>query len=453
MIKEIEIPEIAENVTDGIVIGVLVSEGDTIEADQDILEIETDKAAVELPAPFGGTVTEILVSEGDEVAVGQAVMKVETDGEAEEEAGEEEAGEKKTRDEGAESAEEDARDEDRERKEPKKRDAERKRDEAEERTAGKRREKKEPEPAGEKRTKEDREPEPAGDATDVPASPATRRLARELGIDITRVKGSGPSGRITADDVKSHARKRTGGGEAAREGGAERREKLTRIRALTAERTTTSWQTIPHVTQHDEADLTRLNDYMSAASARVEKAGGKLTVTAVLTKLVAHALRVYPRFNASADMDAGEIVYHARVAIGIAVDTDRGLLVPVLQDPDRKGILEIAVEIGELAAAARGGDLEVSQMQGATFSISNLGGISGTGFSPIVVPPQVAILGVARSQMRPFYTGSTFEPREMLPFSLSYDHRVIDGADGARFTRWLKTAIEDPFAALMEGGG
>jgi pyruvate dehydrogenase E2 component (dihydrolipoamide acetyltransferase) len=240
----------------------------------------------------------------------------------------------------------------------------------------------------------------------------------------------------------------TGGGRAA---GGSRREKMTRVRSLTAERTMKSWQSVPHVTQFDEADMTGLNRYMEAAAPKVEKAGGKLTVTAVLVKLVAHALRAYPRFNARIDMEAGEIEYLSQIAIGIAADTDRGLLVPVVRDPDRKSITSLAIEIVELAKKARSGDLDVSQMQGGTFSISNLGGIGGTGFTPVVVEPQVAILGVARAKTQPVHVNGRFEPREILPLSLSYDHRAIDGADGARFVSWIKTAIEDPLAALMEG--
>lgn len=456
MVREIKLPEIAENVSEGTITGVLVSEGDTIEADQDILEMETDKASVEVPAPFGGRVKEILVGEGDDVSVGQAVMKVEAD----EDAGGDDGG---ASTEGRDAGE---------------------RGEDAGGTA-------EPQGTAQREGHPRHEGVETGGAgasgmggaaaaerarsADVPASPATRRLARELGVDITEAEGSGPGGRVSSEDVKAHARRGLGGGaneapsgggrapssggrgaseQAAREGGGagERRERMTRVRALTAERTTQSWQTIPHVTQHDEADLSRLNAWMEKAAPKVEKAGGKLTVTAVLTKLVAQALRVFPRYNASADMDAGEIIYHDRVAIGIAVDTDRGLLVPVVRDPDRKSVTSIAIEIGELAKAARSGDLEPSQMQGATFSLSNLGGIGGTAFTPVIVPPAVAILGVARAQTKPVYDGRRFVPHEVLPLSLSYDHRVIDGADGARFVVWIRTAIEDPFAALMEGG-
>lgn len=487
MTKEIHFPAIGENVEEGTVTEVLVAEGDAIEADQNILEMETDKASVQVPAPFGGTVTEILVSSGDTVSVGQAVLKVETEeGGGEEPA--EDGGEKQTSGEKQSAGEEKDGDEPAEGGREKRGGIEQ-RDRGEQGgadrggEAGHREQRDSRGGEGARESRGGGEPDAAEAAdrvraADVPASPATRRLAREIGVDITQVSGSGPGGRISQDDVKAHAREgggRSGGAAGAPRGGPEgaargtgrgsegrrsempgagegRREKMTRVRSLTAERTTASWQNVPHVTQHEEADLTELNAYMKKAAPKVEKAGGKLTLTAVITKLVAQALRIYPRFNASADMEAGEIVYHPNVAIGIAADTDRGLLVPVVRDPDRKSIVQIALEIGELAKAARNGDLEPSQMQGQTFSISNLGGIGGTAFTPVIVPPCVAILGIARAQTKPVYTGATFEPRQVLPMSLSYDHRVIDGADGARLAVWLKTAIEDPFAALMEGG-
>ncbi len=435
MQKEIRIPEIAENVSEGTITGILVKKGETIEADQDVVEVETDKAAVEVPSPFGGTIEEILVSEGDEVSVGEVIMKVETDEEADEEADEDRDAESREKSAGLDESEP-------ERHEQKPREAGEESAERDEADA----------PSEEKAPS-------APSAPDVPASPATRRLARELGVDITEVEAGGDGGRISAEDVKRHVREDQGrkaratrGDERQPSAAAQRREKMTRVRALTADRTTTSWQTIPHVTQHEEAELTAVEEFIERTAPRIEKAGGKLTLTAVLTKLVAAALRVYPRFNASLDAEAGEIIYHSHVAIGIAADTDRGLLVPVIRDPDQKSVPSIALELGELARAAREGDLGPDQMQGATFTISNLGGIGGTSFTPIILPPQVGILGVARAATRPVHTGRGFEPRRILPLSLSYDHRVIDGADGARFTGWLKTAIEDPFAAMMEGG-
>jgi len=406
--KDVQLPEIAENVEEGTVTGVLVSEGDTVEADQNILELETDKASVEVPAPFGGTVGEILVSEGQDVSVGDVIMRFKESDDPESEQPQE-----SDESEGADDSEEP--------------------------------EKKESSPAG---TEKDEAPKKRqrsekSSTADVPASPATRRMAREIGVDLEDVTGTGPGGRISAQDVKDTARESDSGG---------RREQMTRVRSLTAQRTQTAWREIPHVTQFDEADLAQLNEYMEQAAEKVAKRGGKLTVTAVLVKLCAHALRAFPRFNASIDMESSEIVYHERVAIGVAADTDRGLLVPVLSDPDHKDIVTIALELGELAAAARAGELEVSQMQGGTFSLSNLGGIGGTAFTPVVVQPQVAILGVARASIKPVYHSNRFEPREILPLALSYDHRAIDGADGARFVSWIRTAIEDPFSAFMYGG-
>jgi len=459
--KEIKLPEIAENVEEGTVISVLVSEGDEIKADQDILELETDKASLEVPSPSGGTVKEILVSEGDTVSVGDVIMKVEESGD--------EGGDDSEKDEAkgdqaaAEEAESDKAESPKNRqKKPVKHEnkSEDKSEKESEKEEGKTQETSGGKPDRQGGGEKTKGGNGGGSASDVPATPATRRLAREIGVDITEVSGSGPGGRVTAADVKESSRggkkgggESRGGGESGggRSDGGTRREKMTRVRSLTAERTMKSWQSIPHVTQFDEADLSGLNRYMEAAAPKVEKAGGKLTVTAVLVKLVAHALRAYPRFNAQIDMDAGEIEYQSQIAIGIAADTERGLLVPVVRDPDRKSITSLAIEIAELAKKARSGELDVSQMRAGTFSISNLGGIGGTAFTPVVVEPQVAILGVARAKTQPVHVNGRFEPREILPLSLSYDHRAIDGADGARFVTWIKTAIEDPFAALMEG--
>ncbi len=462
--KEIKLPEIAENVEEGTVISILVSEGDQIKADQDILELETDKASLEVPAPSGGTVKEILVAEGDNVSVGDVIMKLEESGEDEsggEEDDSEQAGEKDQ-----ESSDKGESKQDNKKKSGKDEKAETK-DKQPEKEPEESSEKKQSQGADEQKQSEQKQSEQKGggrakdgaeSASDVPATPATRRLAREIGVDIAEVSGSGPGGRITAADVKDASRggESSGGAGGGRsDGGAaaegNRREKMTKVRSLTAERTMKSWRAIPHVTQFDEADMTGLNRYMEAAAPKVEKAGGKLTVTAVLVKLVAHALRAYPRFNAQIDMEAGEIEYQSEIAIGIAADTERGLLVPVVRNPDRKSITSLAIEIVELAKKARSGELEVSQMRGGTFSISNLGGIGGTAFTPVVVEPQVAILGVARAKTQPVHVNGRFEPRPILPLSLSYDHRAIDGADGARFVSWIKTAIEDPLAALMEG--
>lgn len=446
MPKEITLPEIAENVEEGTIISVLVSAGDTIAADQSILEVETDKASVEVPAPFGGKITEVLVEEGAEVRVGQALMRVESAEGAEEEADSDTGS---ASDSGGESEGKRSRHETTAKSGDEAGDSPR--DEAErssERNA----------PAAEKRSarSHDEERRPRG-RENVPASPGTRRYARELGVRIGRVEGSGPGGRISKEDVTAHARELIAGGGQRRsadaEGGAGgRREKMTRVRQLTAERTLHAWQTIPHVTHFDEAELTELNRYLQIATEKLSKKGVKLTLTALIAKLVSHGLRVFPRFNASVDMESKEIVYHDKIGLSIAVDTDRGLLVPVLRDPDKKSVASIAAELAELAQATRDGSIAAEQMQGGTFAISNLGGIGGVGFTPVIIEPQVAILAVAQAATRPVHDGHGFSAREIMPLGLSYDHRAIDGADAARFLRWLKTAIEDPFAALMEGG-
>lgn len=454
--KDVQLPEIAENVEEGSVTGILVSKGDEVGEGQNILELETDKASVEVPAPFAGTVAEISVSEGDTVAVGDVVMRFEEADTEDGESGSESDRESASREDG-----DGAKDEQKQQKERR----------AEKAPAESSADKEESESAG-MGGKARNEKETDSAAADVPASPSTRRLAREVGVDITTVDGTGPHGRVTAEDVKRAARGgSTGEGETGRSGGtgaegsgrarsgsgdqpsgSDRREPMTRVRSLTAERTQQSWQQVPHVTHFDEANLAALERFIEQHGATVEKRGGKLTVTAVLVKLCAHALRTYPRFNASIDMDAGEIVYHQQIGIGVAVDTERGLLVPVLRDPDRTSVTDIALELGELAAAARDQSLSPDRMQGGTFSLSNLGGIGGTGFTPVVVQPQVAILGVARAQTLPRMTDDRVVPTTLLPLALSYDHRAIDGADGARFVSWLKTAIEDPFSALMMGG-
>jgi len=298
----------------------------------------------------------------------------------------------------------------------------------------------------------------------VPAAPTVRRFAREVGVDIARVAGTGAGGRITIDDVKLHAKRMLtqvaegGAGVAAtldlpdlERFGPIRREAMSKVRRLTAENLHRAWVTAPQVTNHDLADVTELEEIRQRYKERVKQAGGSLTVTSILVKIVASAMKRFPTLNASVDMANHEIVFKDYVHVGVAVDTDRGLLVPVIRDADQKNITEISVELGDLAARARDRKLKPDEMQGASFTISNLGGIGGTGFSPIVNWPEVAILGVSRGRMQPEWIDGAWQPRLMLPLSLSYDHRLVDGADAARFLRWVAEALESPLLLSLEG--
>ncbi|RMG41329.1 MAG: pyruvate dehydrogenase, partial [Planctomycetota bacterium] len=292
-----------------------------------------------------------------------------------------------------------------------------------------------------------------------PAGPATRRLARELGVDLYQVQGTGPGGRITKEDVKAYVRRLTQGGGATAatsqtplpdfsQWGPVERERLSKLGRSAAANLSTAWHVIPHVTQHDEADITDLE----RARRQFDEArdGAKVTMTAVLIKAVVPVLRAYPKFNASFDAAAGEIVYKRYYHIGCAVDTPHGLVVPVIRDVDKKSVREVAKELRDLAARARDRKLELSEMQGASFTITNLGGIGGTAFTPIVNFPEVAILGVARSQPRLQVRDGEVVERLWLPLSLSYDHRVINGADAARFLRALAVLLEQPFRLLID---
>jgi pyruvate dehydrogenase E2 component (dihydrolipoamide acetyltransferase) len=299
----------------------------------------------------------------------------------------------------------------------------------------------------------------------APAAPSVRRLAREVGVDINEVQGTGSEGRISLEDVKEHARRilssigssrGTAQAEAAplpdfsRWGDIER-QPMSNIRRKTAEHLSHAWTTIPHVTQCDKADVTELEELRKKYRDQVQKAGGSLTMTAILVKVLATAVRRFPQFNASVDIQSQEIIHKKYVNVGIAVDTDRGLLVPVIRNADAKSITEIAVEVHQAAEKARDRKLTLEEMSGGTISISNLGGIGGTYFTPIVNWPEVAILGVSRGTFEPVWKDGQFVPRQLLPLSLSYDHRVIDGADAMRALRWIVEAIEQPFLLSLQG--
>jgi pyruvate dehydrogenase E2 component (dihydrolipoamide acetyltransferase) len=323
-------------------------------------------------------------------------------------------------------------------------------------------------------------PAPSASLTPAAASPAVRRLAREIGVDINAVAGTGPVGRISQDDVKEHARRLlssagsagapAAGGAAARASrsmpdfakwGDVQREVWSNIRRVTSEHLSYSWNTVPHVTQFDKADVTSLEELRKKYKDQVVKAGGNLTVTSMLVKVLATALQKFPQFNASIDPDRGEIIYKKYVNVGVAVDTDRGLLVPVIKNVNQKNITQIAVELQQLAEKARDRKLTVDEMSGGSMSLSNLGGIGGTYFTPIVNWPEVAILGVSRGGTEPVWypapgapsgaPAGEFRPRQTLPLSLSYDHRLIDGADAIRFLRWVVEAIEQPFLLSLIG--
>ncbi|MFP4488997.1 MAG: dihydrolipoamide acetyltransferase family protein [Bacteroidales bacterium] len=440
MKKEVKIPDIAENVESGLVAGILVKEGDKVEEDQPLVEIETDKAATDIPSPYSGTVSEIKIKEGDEVEVHQVIMIIDTrEGEEKEEKAEPE--EKPKEEPGEEPKEK-----------PEEKPEEEPEEESKKEGSGeepKKEEKEEPE-------EKDREKPKKENLSDIPAAPSVRRLAREMKVDITEVKGTGPGKRLTADDIKAAAgkEKEEPAEKAERQAdfskwGSTEEEKMSNTRKITAKNVSEAWRTIPHVTQFDEADMTGLNKFMEEIKEKISKEGAKLTVTAVLLKIITLALRKFPSFNASLDMEAGMIIYKHYLNIGVAVDTPRGLLVPIIKEADKKSLAEISVELSEVAQKVREKKVSLEELQGGTFTISNLGGIGGTAFTPIVYPPQVAILGVSRAAYKKIYVKGKFKKRMVIPLSLSYDHRVIDGADGARFLRWICDVIENPYAVIL----
>jgi len=452
-VSDFVIPDLGENVTGGDVVRLLVKPGDSLENDQPVLELETDKATIEVPSTVSGVVKVLKIKVGDKVKVGQVVLTV---------------------DEGSQAGGAEAPPRQEKQQEPGKESASPKSSPAaksHEELAGA-----EPPPGEEISESKQEAPSkvveitrgaqrpaavpaaaaqasPAG-ASNVPAAPSTRRYARELGVDITSVEGNGPGGRVSVDDVHSTARAiiMGGGGRGAAtplpdfsQWGEIERVPLRSIRKKTAERLAEAWATIPHVTQFDKADITELEKLRQKYSKKAEAAGGKLTITAIALKVIAAALRTFPQFNASIDVAGESIVMKKYVHIGVAVDTDRGLLVPVIRDVDKKSIVELSVELAAMAEKTKAGKLQPPEMQGGSFTISNLGGIGGTYFTPIVNPPEVAILGISRSSTEPVWTDDSFEPRLMMPLSLSYDHRVIDGATGVRFLRWVAEAFEQPF--------
>lgn len=460
MAKEITLPKLSEDVDEGTVAEVMVKEGDTVDEDESIIAVESDKATVEVPCPEAGIVKEVKVSEGDSIKTGDVILLLEDDGESKEkdedekEAPEEDTKKEKDEDTDEEKVKEEKEDQAEEEEEPEEeteKAGEPGEEEEEKPEKTEDEEKKDQEAVEEEETEEK---EKTG-KKETPAAPGAKRLAREHDVNLDEIEGSGPDGLITADDVKKAAglsEKETAADmklpDFSKWGTVERKP-LSNIRKATAKQTQSSWQAIPHVTQFDEAGISNIQEYIEENQDEAEEKGGKLTITAVLTKLISTALHQFPKFNASIDMGREEVILKKYIHIGIAVDTEKGLLVPIVRDVDQKSILELAVEITKLAEKAREGELSKEEMEGGNFIISNLGGIGGTQFTPVIYHPQVAILGVSEMTTKPVYKGDSFEPQLTLPLSLSYDHRLIDGAEGARFLRYVCNALEDPYKALL----
>ena len=450
---EFKLPELGENIAQGDLVRLMISPGAKVSEGQPVMELETDKAVVEVPSSVSGVVKEIQVKEGEKIKVGQVIFTLEG---------------------GAPPGQQPARAKSAPVEHVSGQHGARLAFQAAIRAEGKTEEQALPPdqpqaavpafsmPAqlGKVAGTEHRQP--------VPAAPHVRRLAREVGIDIYEVKGTGPGGRISEDDVKAHTKALISAAASItatpRAGhfaqpqlpdfakwGKIERVSMRGVRRKTAEHLAEAWNTIPHVTQHDRADITELEHLRARFAPKAEEAGGKMTVTAIALKVCAAALKVFPQFNASIDIEKEEIVYKQYINIGVAADTDRGLLVPVIRDVDKRNIVELAVELSQLSKKARDKKLTPSDMEGGTFTITNLGGIGGIGFTPIVNFPEVAILGISRSRMEPEWINGKFEPRLILPLSLSYDHRLIDGADAARFLRWISEAFEQPFLLSVQG--
>jgi pyruvate dehydrogenase E2 component (dihydrolipoamide acetyltransferase) len=420
---EFKLPELGENITQGTVTKILVKVDDRIQKGQSILEIETDKAVLEVPCAFEGVIKEILIKSGAVVKVGQPIFRIET-------------------------------------ATP---------------TGGhvqKEQQNVSPSPLPSElvlnmKAPEGNNPTPTGghdfsrvptqaaeqvsiegERIDIPAAPSARLLARELGIDLAQVPGSGLGGRISNGDVKAYCKmlntSSRGTGVASQplpdftKWGSVHREAMNNVRKKTAEHLSLAWSTIPHVTQFDKADITQLEKLRKSISGTNKK----ISVTPFIIKAVCGALKKFPQFNSSVDMATQEIIFKNYVNIGVAVDTDRGLLVPVLKNADKMSLLQISDELTAMAERARLRKTTIEELQGGCFTISNLGGIGGTSFTPIINWPQVALLGVSRGATEAVYIDGQFMPRLMLPLSLSYDHRVIDGADAARFIRWVCEVLQ-----------
>ena len=408
---DIRLPKLGEGAESGTVVTIAVKEGDRVEKGQTLIELENEKAVAPIPAPAAGVIAKLRVKEGDKVSVGNVI------GVIEESAGGAAPAPQKTAARAAQPA----------------------------RPAPKH----EPEPD----EQAENEPEPPADESAAPAAaPSLRKLARELGIDLRRIRGSERGGRIVMADVRDYIQRLQQLASSAKPGkaapppgpapaervdfskwGAVTKKALPAIRQTISRRLWESWNSIPHVTQFDSADITALNDLRKKHAPAFEKKGARLTLTSFALKIVADVLKKHPAFNSSLDESANEIVFKEYIHIGVAVDTDQGLLVPVIRDVDKKNLVQLSKELNDLAEKARARKVSLEEMQGGSFTISNQGGIGGAHFTPIINRPEVAILGLGRGAMQPAVRDGKVEPRLIMPIGLSYDHRVIDGGSAARF--------------------
>lgn len=437
----VELPFLAEGIEGGDVVQVLVHEGDRVTEGQSLIELETEKATVPVPAPTAGKIARLLVGQGDHVKVGQAIVDLDGEGTGQ-------PGRTSVPDQPAAVPA------------PQQAPAE----EAAHAKSVERRDKQQADPPAARQPDKDRlekEPEPSGDQTisagvspagaAIAASPSVRRLARELGVDLTQMHGSEAGGRITAEDVKTFVRERTrrsgtlsgGGGVFTTMYGNERRETLPSLRRKIAANMTQAWTTIPHVHQFQEADITDLMDLHKRYAPDFKRKGATLTLTSLFLKAVVHALKLYPQLNAVLDLTNGEVVYKDYYNIGVAVDTPAGLIVPVVHQVDQKDLLQISLELADLAERTRKREVKLEELRGATFTVSNMGGLGSGPFTPIINPPQVGILGVGKARLTPVYRDGQFVPRRILQLCVAYDHRLVDGAVGARFTNEIVKVLED----------
>ena len=438
MAIDIKLPHLGENIETGVVVKIFVKAGDRVEKNQNVLELETEKASIEVPVEVSGTVKKIHVREGESIAVNEvfitlaetvnnrsSIEKVDKPIEKDMQGTLPEKNGSSTKEQTIAQSDDHV--------------------------------------IESQKLKQLKEvsTQSLGTAIVVPASPSTRRFAREIGIEITQVPGSGPGRRISIEDVKAYSKKLNRSSVSSSSlditkplpnfarWGETRVESLSNVRSKTAENLSYAWSAIPHVTQFDKADITELEQQRKKFSQLAKNVDTKLTLTAILLKVVVGALKNFPQFNASIDVLNNSVVYKEFYHIGVAVDTDRGLIVPIIRDVNKKNIIELSRELTEVADKARRKKTSIEDMEGGTFTVSNLGGIGGTSFTPIVKWPEVAILGIARSKTEAVYLNGEFVPRLMLPLVLSYDHRIIDGADGARFLRWIVTALENPLMIAL----